>query len=82
MATAITGNTYAVRNQLKALGGRWSPSRQCWMVPDDKAEEAKRLVEAAGPAKRRCGTFRRRTCQTCGSSINYGVYCGKCEFGR
>ena len=23
-----------------------------------------------------------RTCATCGSRINYGVYCGKCEFSR
>ena len=24
----------------------------------------------------------RRTCAGCGGRINYGVYCGKCEFGR
>ena len=23
-----------------------------------------------------------RACATCGARINYGVYCGKCEFGR
>lgn len=23
-----------------------------------------------------------RTCATCGARINYGVYCGKCEYGR
>jgi hypothetical protein len=23
-----------------------------------------------------------RTCATCGCRINYGIYCGKCEFGR
>lgn len=23
-----------------------------------------------------------RTCARCGCGINYGVYCGKCEFGR
>lgn len=23
-----------------------------------------------------------RTCATCHCRINYGVYCGKCEFGR
>lgn len=23
-----------------------------------------------------------RTCRGCGQRINYGVYCGKCEFGR
>lgn len=24
---------------------------------------------------------RPRRCATCGSGINYGVYCGKCEYG-
>lgn len=24
----------------------------------------------------------RRTCARCGCGINYGAYCGKCEFGR
>jgi hypothetical protein len=23
-----------------------------------------------------------KACATCGCRINYGVYCGKCEFGR
>lgn len=23
-----------------------------------------------------------RTCKTCGCRINYGIFCGKCEFGR
>lgn len=83
MATKITGNTYPVREQLKALGGRWSQSGQCWIVPDDKAEDARKLVEAAGPAKPKgCGTFRPRTCEGCRCRINYGRFCGKCEFGR
>lgn len=79
----ITGNTYPVRISLARLGGRWSPSANAWLVPDDKAEEARALVAAAGPARPKgCGTFRRRTCKTCGCRINYGVYCGKCEFGN
>lgn len=43
---AIVGNTYPVRDQLKALGGKWSAERKAWMVPDDKAEAANRLVAA------------------------------------
>jgi hypothetical protein len=41
---AIVGDTYPVKDQLRALGGRWNPDRKAWMVPADKAEEAKVLV--------------------------------------
>jgi hypothetical protein len=85
--TAITGNTYPVRDQIKALGGRWDAARKCWMVPDDKAEEASALLfpvsggrlATAGkvPAAR---ARQPRTCKDCGCRINYGVYCGKCEY--
>ena len=34
--------------------------------------------QASGPRYQRGP----RTCKTCGCRINYGVYCGKCEFGR
>lgn len=40
----ITGNTYPVRAQLFKLGGKWDPQAKAWMVPEDKAEEAKKLV--------------------------------------
>ncbi len=45
----ITGNTYPVKDQLKALGGRWNPTAKGWDVPSAKADEARRLV---------AGTFR------------------------
>src|SRR5208282_2050354 len=41
---AIIGNTYPVKDQLKALGGRWSPDQHAWMVPADKANQARALV--------------------------------------
>lgn len=44
MATKITGNTYPVKEQLKALGGKWNSGEKCWEVPDDKAAEARALV--------------------------------------
>jgi len=28
------------------------------------------------------GRTGKRQCATCGVGINYGVYCGKCEFSR
>ena len=42
--TLITGNTYPVKEQLKALGGKWNPGLKGWAVPTDRAEEAQDLV--------------------------------------
>ena len=85
----ITGNTYPVRDALRALGGRpvKRGSAWVWLVPDEKEEEARRLVEAA-PKRPRCGgvksrqTYRVNRCETCRIKINYGSFCGRCEFGR
>lgn len=44
---AITGNTYPVKDQLKAMGGKWDSAAKAWMVPDDVAEQAQKLVPAA-----------------------------------
>ena len=43
----ITGNTYPVKTQLRALGGTWSRRAQGWIVPDDRADEARALVQGA-----------------------------------
>ncbi len=42
--TAITGNTYPVRTELRALGGQWDGAKKAWYVPDDRAEEARGLL--------------------------------------
>lgn len=47
---AITGNTYPVKDQIKAMGGKWDAASKSWMVPDDKAEQARALV-GASPTK-------------------------------
>jgi hypothetical protein len=44
---AIIGNTYPVRDQLKALGGKWDPAKKAWLVPAGRADEARRLVAGA-----------------------------------
>jgi len=46
----ITGNTYPVKEQLKALGARWNGAKRCWVVSADRAEAAAALVQA--PATR------------------------------
>ena len=48
--TIITGNTYPVKEQIKALGGTWNKAAQGWNVPDDKAETARVIVAGAGPS--------------------------------
>lgn len=50
---AVTGNTYLVRHDLRALGGRWDATSRTWQVPFDRAGEARELVAAA--AKRTAG---------------------------
>lgn len=51
MATElITGNTFPVKDQLKAIGGRWDSIAKGWRVPSDRAEEARAIVAGAGPA--------------------------------
>lgn len=50
----ITGNTYPVREQLRALGGRWNAEDKAWMIPEARSEEARKLVgnvPAPGPRR-------------------------------
>ncbi len=49
--TTITGNTYPVKEQIKALGGRWNGQVKGWDVPDDRADEARAIVAAAPESK-------------------------------
>jgi len=64
--TAISGNTYPVRAQLKALGGRWDPDQKAWMVPDDKVEQARQLVAGAPKGYVPGQSYRPRKCVVCG----------------
>lgn len=49
--TLITGNTYPVKEQLKALGAKWNKAQCGWNVPSEHAEQAMIIVESAGPKK-------------------------------
>lgn len=46
----ITGNTYPVKEQLKALGATWNSAAQGWDIADEHAEKARVIVAAAGPS--------------------------------
>jgi hypothetical protein len=79
---AITGNTYPVKDKIKALGGLWNSTKKIWLVPDDKAEQARKLVSAA-PAKEELSrtdiiaiAVRKRggtpgVCYSCGDKCKY-----------
>ncbi|KQQ97357.1 DUF5710 domain-containing protein [Massilia sp. Leaf139] len=42
---------YAEKDEAKALGARWNPTRKCWYVPDGKdAEPFARWIAAGGAA--------------------------------
>jgi len=73
MRVAISGNTYPVRAELDALGGIWNGAIKAWMVPANRAEEAKRLVSQGTVKKPSWRALRtnpsrgRRTGCSCGS---------------
>lgn len=67
----ITGNTYPVREQLKALGGRWNARAQGWDVPAEKAADARALL----PAKPVASNSRCPNPQDCGDPACDGT-CG------
>ena len=51
-AVLITGNTFPVKDQIKALGGKWDAESKGWRVPADKADSAQKLVTNAPDAYR------------------------------
>lgn len=53
---AITGNTFPVKEKLKALGAKWNAEDKCWMVSESKAAEAQAIVAGAGPKKPSTGS--------------------------
>jgi hypothetical protein len=75
--TAITGNTYPVRDQLKALGGQWNAQDKAWMVPDDRAEEARRIV-ASAPQQTKRKRYH-RSCAECGAPSRGYYRCYTCS---
>lgn len=77
MTTVITGNTYPVREGLRALGGRWDPDRKAWIVPAARAEEARALVAGKPEGKSGPAVYRPRQCRVCGArevKNNRGFY--------
>jgi len=57
----ITGNTYPVKDAIKALGGRWDSAAKGWRVPADRAADARALVAGTGPSTSRARASRYRS---------------------
>jgi hypothetical protein len=62
----ITGNTFPVKDQIKALGGRWNADAKGWAVPASKADEARALV-SGGPRAAVATHAAPRKCRCCGA---------------
>ena len=68
--TAVTGNTYPVKEALKALGARWNPDQKVWMVPDEKIEQARAIVASAPAKTSQNSDYRPSRCKQCGASAS------------
>lgn len=64
---SIYGNTYPVKEQLKALGARWDKDARVWMIDESRADEARRIVAGAGERR----PAETRTCWECGCSFTH-----------
>lgn len=73
----IKGNTYPIKEQLKGLGGKWNADMRAWEVPDDKEQEALKLLSSQPakpqffPKKRSSSPASFKRCWECGCSFTY-----------
>jgi hypothetical protein len=87
ITVAISGNTYPVKEQLKALGARWNADEKCWMVAESQAIRAREIVAGAGQKKSYSGASRYGSYATIGQRQNErmastgwtGCSCGSIE---
>jgi hypothetical protein len=84
MQVAITGNTYPVKEALKALGARWNGDSKAWMISADKADQARKIVaeSATTAATQTKSAYRPSRCSECrcaGSQYNPIYRSGVCR---
>lgn len=65
------GNTYPIKDAIKAIGGQWDPDQKAWWVGTVKKAEAEALIASAkpGPSEREKETV----------DLNSYVIRGRCE---
>ena len=76
---AITGNTYPVKDQIKALGARWNADKKAWMVPLGKADQARKIVAGASSTGRSSQSSGSRRCHDCGAPSKSYYRCYQCS---
>ena len=64
----ITGNTYPVKDKLRAMGGKWNPEQKGWEVPEEMETEARQIVNSASTPN-----YRPSVCRSCGQKATWGV---------
>ena len=75
----ITGNTYPVKDAIKALGGKWNKTAKGWDVPDEVADEARALVSGAS-TRRHSHSYDKTTFYRMSSGAEiYRNRSGRCE---
>jgi hypothetical protein len=78
--TLITGNTYPVKDQLRALGGVWSKAGSGWLVPAANAEQARAIVAGAPrSAPRKASRYQSNYYRFAGGGEAYRNKAGRCE---
>src|SRR5271154_2057721 len=80
---AITGNTFPVKDQLKALGAKWDGDNKAWMIDASKANEARKIV---ANALKEVTTTKSKPhfprCADCGASTGGFYRCRDCNAER
>ena len=75
----ISGNTYPVKDQLKALGGKWNAEKKCWMVPSQNKTKAKELVTNAPKQTHHTKNTMSKTDRIAAAARKRGETPGKCS---
>lgn len=47
----LEGNTYPIRDVIKARGGKWMPNAKVWKVPDEHYEELAAMIKPCGKSE-------------------------------
>ena len=70
----VTGNTYPVKERLKALGGRWDSAARGWRVPAENGAAAQALVGPVATTQPSRPVSQALTCRSCGQTGTRGAY--------
>jgi len=79
--TILTGNTYPVKDALKAIGARWNADQKAWAISAAKADEARKIIAGGSTSNSTSASpkaYKPTTCRVCGQKQQtegrYGQY--------